>query len=193
MCKNWPWYWKLLVSVTYIITNITDRPVRLVTILAITSVSTFKTATILYVLLFTKFVLVIHNYHKGLRLFHEKQIAHLSFNNSISTFYIIAGNLDGKGKLNVCRGPNNYLTNLITWPLVKYIFLSYTGSIWAVKLHWLDKNLLYKVTDQDIAFLIPDSCWASQRISSKKQFKLLFLILLDNFAVVLGFFTFQIR
>jgi hypothetical protein len=31
-------------------------------------------------------------------------------------------------------------------------FLSCTGFILAVKLHWLDKSLLYTETDQDIAF-----------------------------------------
>jgi hypothetical protein len=44
-----------------------------------------------------------------------------------------------------------------------YYNLSCTGSIWAVKLHWLDKFLLYTVTDQNIAFLVPDSCWATER------------------------------
>jgi hypothetical protein len=31
-------------------------------------------------------------------------------------------------------------------------YLSCTCSIWAGKLHWLDKCLLYTVTDQNIAF-----------------------------------------
>ena len=34
------------------------------------------------------------------------------------------------------------------------MFLSCTGSIWAVKLHRLDKNLLYTVTDKNIVLLI---------------------------------------
>ena len=34
------------------------------------------------------------------------------------------------------------------------MFLSCTGSIWAVKLHRLDKFLLYTVTDKKIVFLI---------------------------------------
>jgi hypothetical protein len=31
-----------------------------------------------------------------------------------------------------------------------------TPSIWTVKLHWLDNSLLYMVTDQKRAFLVPD-------------------------------------
>jgi hypothetical protein len=34
--------------------------------------------------------------------------------------------------------------------------LSCTDSILAVKLHWMEKLLLYTVTDQDIDFLVPD-------------------------------------
>jgi hypothetical protein len=41
---------------------------------------------------------------------------------------------------------------------VKSCIWSCTGSIWAVKLHWLDNLLLYTVADQDIVFLLPDSC-----------------------------------
>ena len=37
----------------------------------------------------------------------------------------------------------------------KYLFR--TSSIWAVKWHWLDTFLLYRVTAQNIAFQIPDS------------------------------------
>ena len=33
-------------------------------------------------------------------------------------------------------------------------FLSCTGFIWAVKLHWLDNFFLYMVTDQDTVFLV---------------------------------------
>jgi hypothetical protein len=33
-------------------------------------------------------------------------------------------------------------------------------TIWAVNLHWLDKCLVYTVTDQDISCLVPDSCRA---------------------------------
>jgi len=66
MRKNWLWYWKLSVSVTvsliktitpdlkisrYIITCITARPVGLSAIIAIMSISTFKTAVILYIIL----------------------------------------------------------------------------------------------------------------------------------------------
>jgi hypothetical protein len=48
------------------------------------------------------------------------------------------------------------------WKL--YINLFSTGSIWAVKFHWLiNIFLLYTVTDQNIAFLVPDSCWATER------------------------------
>ena len=31
------------------------------------------------------------------------------------------------------------------------------------QMHWLDKCLFYSVTDQNIAFLVPDSCWATVR------------------------------
>ena len=34
-------------------------------------------------------------------------------------------------------------------------------SLWEVKSHWLDTVLLYAVTDQDVAFLVPDSCTAT--------------------------------
>jgi hypothetical protein len=34
-------------------------------------------------------------------------------------------------------------------------------SLWEVKSHWLDTVLLYAATDQDIAFLVPDSCTAT--------------------------------
>jgi hypothetical protein len=42
-------------------------------------------------------------------------------------------------------------------------FLSCTCSVWAGKLHWLDTFLLYTVTDQYVALLVPDSCWATVR------------------------------
>ena len=44
-----------------------------------------------------------------------------------------------------------------------YIYLSCTGFIRPVKLHWLDNVLLYTVTDQHIAFLVPASCRATER------------------------------
>jgi hypothetical protein len=47
--------------------------------------------------------------------------------------------------------------------MMEYIFLSCTCSIWAVKLDWPDKYLLYTVTDQDIVFLVTDSCWVTVR------------------------------
>jgi hypothetical protein len=34
-------------------------------------------------------------------------------------------------------------------------------SIFILHLHWLAKCLLSTVTDQDIVFLVPDSCWAA--------------------------------
>ena len=55
------------------------------------------------------------------------------------------------------------------------------------------------VTDQDIAFLVPDSCWATERNwlqykcrphrgHLQKQWEwCVFLLFLDNLAVVLGF------
>jgi len=47
--------------------------------------------------------------------------------------------------------------------MISYTSLSYTCSIWVVKLHWLDIFvLLCTVTDRNIAFLIPLShvtCW----------------------------------
>ena len=45
----------------------------------------------------------------------------------------------------------------------RLFFLSCTGSFWAVKLHWLYTFLLYTVIDQNIAFLVPYSCWATER------------------------------
>jgi hypothetical protein len=35
-----------------------------------------------------------------------------------------------------------------------YFLLSWTCSIWAGTLHWLDKFLLYTITDRNIAFLV---------------------------------------
>jgi hypothetical protein len=55
------------------------------------------------------------------------------------------------------------------WFNIPKRYLSCTGSIWAVKLHWLDKVLLYMVTDQDIIFLVPDSCWATEK--NQEQYK----------------------
>ena len=67
-------------------------------------------------------------------------------------------------------------------------------------MHWLDKFLLYTITDQDIVLLIPYSCWAMVRNSNSinKDFtedtittwleRCLFLLFL---AVVLGFLTLQ--
>ena len=46
---------------------------------------------------------------------------------------------------------------------VRYIYLSYTGSIWAVILHWSDNCLLYTVTDDNIAFLVLDSCLGTDK------------------------------
>jgi hypothetical protein len=46
------------------------------------------------------------------------------------------------------------------------LVLSCTDFIWAGKLYWLDRFLLYAVTDQNIAFLVPDSCWAIERNGS---------------------------
>jgi hypothetical protein len=40
-------------------------------------------------------------------------------------------------------------------------FLSCTSFMWAVQLHWLDILLAIYVTDQDIDFLVPDSCRAT--------------------------------
>jgi hypothetical protein len=43
--------------------------------------------------------------------------------------------------------------------------LSCTDSIWAINMSWLD-NLLHMVTDQNIAFLIPDWCRATVKKSN---------------------------
>jgi hypothetical protein len=40
-------------------------------------------------------------------------------------------------------------------------FLTSTCSVWAVKTHLLVKCLLSTVTDQDIVFLVPYSCWTT--------------------------------
>ena len=59
-----------------------------------------------------------------------------------------------------CQSSSRYWTSVIY--IVKqncYIYLSCTYFISAVKLHWLDKILLYTVTDQYIAFLVPLSCF----------------------------------
>ena len=49
--------------------------------------------------------------------------------------------------------------------LLVILILSCASSIGAVKLHWLDKFLLhvYMVSNQNIAFLVPDSCWRTER------------------------------
>jgi hypothetical protein len=47
---------------------------------------------------------------------------------------------------------DKYLLYIVT------VSISWTGSIWSVKFHWVDKFLLYTVTDQNIVFLVPDSC-----------------------------------
>ena len=44
-----------------------------------------------------------------------------------------------------------------------FLLLSCTGSVWAVKFHRLDKFLLYTITDQNIVFLVSDSCWVTVR------------------------------
>ena len=44
--------------------------------------------------------------------------------------------------------------------------LSCTGSIWAGKLHsldWIHLCYNYAITEQNVAFLVPDSCRATQR------------------------------
>ena len=77
----------------------------------------------------------------------------------------------------------------------QYYNLSCTGSIWAIKLHSLDKFLLFTVTDQDIVFMVSDSCWAMvrngdsisvdvTRDNKKRLEQWLFLFFLDNLAVV---------
>ena len=48
------------------------------------------------------------------------------------------------------------------WRVSYYNTLSCTGSIWAVKLHCLDK-FCHTVTDQKIADLVPESCWTTDR------------------------------
>jgi hypothetical protein len=47
--------------------------------------------------------------------------------------------------------------------------LGYTiyPSLWEVKSHWPDTVLLYAVTDQDVAFLVPDSCTGEKRKQHK--------------------------
>ena len=39
--------------------------------------------------------------------------------------------------------------------MFSYFLLSWTCSIWAGTLHWLDTCLLYTITDRNIAFLVP--------------------------------------
>ena len=52
------------------------------------------------------------------------------------------------------------------WPisvhelLFKYYFIMHYLSS---QIHWLDKFLLYLVADLNIVFLVPDSCWATER------------------------------
>jgi hypothetical protein len=69
-------------------------------------------------------------------------------------------------------------------------------------LHWLDNLFLYMIIDQDIVFLVPDSCWAMVRNGNsisrlhrghhQKQFKgCLIMLFLDNLAVILGSLTLQ--
>ena len=49
---------------------------------------------------------------------------------------------------------NTYMYILSYWFSFEYIFILHL-LYWAVKLHWLDKCLLYTVTDRNIAFLVP--------------------------------------
>jgi hypothetical protein len=86
---------------------------------------------------------------------------------------------------------------------VRYIYLSRIGSIWAVKLHWLDNCLLYTVTDHNITFLVLDSCLATYRNGNsvsadvtdnslwKRLERRLFQLFLDNLAVVLDLLILQ--
>jgi len=64
----------------------------------------------------------------------------------------------------------NHLLGVVSFDLLKgKAFLDHINPfypalvIWAVKFHWLEKFLLYIVTDQNIAFLAPNSCWATER------------------------------
>ena len=52
-----------------------------------------------------------------------------------------------------CYGFTHHNFYAIIWYYNKAI-LSCSGSIWAIKLHWLDKCLLYTFTDQDIVFSV---------------------------------------
>jgi hypothetical protein len=51
--------------------------------------------------------------------------------------------------------------------LCRHVILSCADSLWAVKLHWLDKFLLYTVTDKNMAFLVHNYCWATDRNNGK--------------------------
>ena len=57
----------------------------------------------------------------------------------------------------------------VTMQLANNMYLSCTGSIWVVKLHWLNNLFVlytYTNTDQDMVFLIPGSCWTVRNCNS---------------------------
>jgi hypothetical protein len=80
--------------------------------------------------------------------------------------------------------------------------ISCTCYIWGVKWHWLDNFLFYAVIDQNIVFLVSDSCRTTVRNCNRtKPFSedtitillewRLILLLLDNLAFVLRFLILQ--
>jgi hypothetical protein len=78
----------------------------------------------------------------------------------------------------------------------RIVGLSCSGPIWAVKLHWLDKGLLYTVTDRNMVF---SGTWFfywkterngnsySRRHHQKRLARRLLLLFSDYLAVVVGF------
>lgn len=62
---------------------------------------------------------------------------------------------------------NNNNNNKIFTLLFRNVILSCADSLWAVKLHWLDKFLLYTVTDKNMAFLVHNYCWATDGNNGK--------------------------
>ena len=96
-----------------------------------------------------------------------------------------------------------YIYNIMCIVRKYKIYLSCTGSIWAVKLYSLYKCLLCTVIDQDVVFLVPDPCWATVRIGNSRNAEVtedtkkkwlkqhLFLLFLDNLTVVFSCLTLQ--
>ena len=80
----------------------------------------------------------------------------------LQMFFVYFNKLCGLNKIELSCADFRNLFACSQFTTILQFFLSCTGSIWAVKLHWLDKYVIQNVHCipllTKIAFLIPDSC-----------------------------------